>query len=127
MSVEASERSAQVDLSVYSSEAVLKSAYRFTGRCYVVLQRVADEMMSVRIRPKNANEDPDAVLGEFLNDLLDQRLRSLIAAETVTARDLVLRHALSKAKFIRPDLEVVDPAIARECASEPEGNADSTT
>jgi len=104
----ASGRSANVDLSVYSLEAVLKSAYRFSGRCYLVLRTVDERTVHVDIRPKQPEDSADAVMGEFLNDLIDQRLRSRVAAETAVVRDRIMAHALSQSGFIRPDLESAD-------------------
>lgn len=109
ISGEGRERLAQIDLSIYTVDAVLKSAYRFTGRCYIVLQRLGPETMSVRLRTKQETDDADAAIGDFFNDLVDQRLRSVIAAETTATRNLVLGHALSRTQFIRPDLETADP------------------
>src|SRR5262245_12082317 len=111
ISTHGAERLARVDLSVYGLEAIQKSAYRFTGRCYIQLQPGEANIMEVRLRPKQPGDDPDAMLGEFLNDLLDQRLRSVIAAETTEVRNLILAHALSRANFVRPDLETADPSV----------------
>lgn len=102
-------RSSLVDLSIYSREAVLKSAHRFTGTCFVQLNDVGVDQIEVHLRPKRAEDDSDKCLAEFLNDLLDQRLRTLVAEETSSTRDLIMAHALSRTVFVRPDLESADP------------------
>lgn len=98
-----------VDTSIYSLKAVLKSAYSFTARAYLHLQYRDATVIEVRIRPKRATEDPESVVFDFLNDLIDQRLRDLIAAETEQTRDLILAHALSKTCLLAPELETSDP------------------
>ena len=70
--LEGCHRLARIDLSVYGLDALLKSAYRFTGRCFIHLQRNSPSVVEVRMRPKSATDDPDTILREFFNDLLDQ-------------------------------------------------------
>lgn len=84
-----------VDLSVYSLTAVLKSAYKFTARAYLHLQTEGDSKVSVRVQTKDGTP-AEAITGELLNGLLDQRLREIVATETRLERDLVLAHALSR-------------------------------
>lgn len=110
-------RTSAIDLRVYTLEAIMKSAYRFTGRCFLHLEQISHEIVQVQLRPKQANDDPDAALGDFLNDLVDQRLRTLIASETVAIRNLVMAHALSRTALIRADLETADPALDPELIS----------
>ncbi len=114
------DRLARIDLAVYGLEAVLKSAYRFTGRCYLHLQQAGPASVEVRMRPKRREDDPDLAVREFLNDLLDQRLRSLIAAETAGERNLILAHALSRTNLVRPDLETAEPTTDPQHVSTPD-------
>jgi His-Xaa-Ser system protein HxsD len=90
----------RLDLPVYGLTAILKSAYLFTDRAYLHIQRAGTEHLEVRIRPKGPDGSPDALAGEFLNDLLDQRLREIIGQETQQARDLILAHALTKTNLL---------------------------
>ena len=110
ISAEGRDRVATIDLAVYGMDAVLKSAYRLSGRCFIHLQTSAPNHVLVRMRPKRQEDDPDIPIRELFNELLDQRLRSIIGAETAGARDLVMAHALSRTSFIRQDLETADPA-----------------
>lgn len=102
-------RSSLIDLSIYSREAVLKSAHRFTGVCFVRLKDVGVGQIEIHLQPKRDADDVDKLMAEFLNDLLDQRLRTLVAEETASSRDLIMAHALSRTVFVRPDLETGDP------------------
>lgn len=101
-------RLARIDLSVYSLNSLLKSAYRFTGRSFIHLQRSGPNLVEVRMRPIRAQDDPDLILREFFNDLLDQKLREVVASETAGIRDLIMAHALSKTNLVRPDLETAE-------------------
>lgn len=112
-------RSTVVDLSVYSEEAVLKSAHRFTGKCFLKVSELGAMKREISLRPKHEQDDPDSILAEFLNDLLDQRLRAVVAAETSGVRDLIMAHALSRTTFVRPDLESVDPLTDPAHVAEP--------
>lgn len=109
ITVERRDRLTKIDLTIYGLDAVLKSAYRFTGRCFIHLQHADEHTVEVRMRPKQATEDTDIPIREFLNDLIDQRLRGIVAAETTDVRNLIMAHALSRTGFIRPDLETADP------------------
>jgi len=61
------------------------------------------------MRPKKAEDDSDQAIRDFLNDLIDQRLRSIVAEETSATRDLIMAHALSRTALIRPDFENTEP------------------
>ena len=102
-------RFAPIDITVYSLEAILKTAYRFTDRAYIHLQSTETNSVEIRIRPKLITDDPDTILGDFFNDLIDQRLRTVVANETRDVRDLIMAHALSHTVLIRPDLESSTP------------------
>ncbi len=99
-------------MTLYSDEEVLKAAYKFSGRAFVRLVR-KDEGMEVSLESKFPNDDSQRMMGEFENELLDQRLRTIVAAETSGIRDLIMAHALSNAVLIRPDLESGLPAKRR--------------
>ena len=103
------DRLTRIDLTVYGLDAVFKSAYRFTARCFIHLQHADERTIDVRMRPKLETGNPDTAIRDFLNDLIDQRLRSLLAAETVDVRNLIMAHALSRTNLVRPELETADP------------------
>lgn len=106
---EGRDRLARIDESVYGLTAVLKSAYRATGRSYLHLQRGAGGVIEVRLRAKRPDDDSDAALREFLNDLIDQGCREIVARETQGTRDLIMAHALSRSNLISPGLESANP------------------
>lgn len=99
----------RVDGSIYDDIAILKAAYVFTSRAFLHLQRANDGLVEVRLRPKNPEQDPSELAGEFLNELIDQRLRRAVDVETRSARDLILTHALSKTSLLNQEFEGARP------------------
>jgi len=105
-----------VDLGIYSVAAVQKTAYLFTGRCYVHLQYRSERIVEVRIRSKEGFVgDLDMLAREFCNELLDHTLRAVIAKETEAERNLILAHALSRHPILDRFFEGTPPF------SDPEG------
>jgi His-Xaa-Ser system protein HxsD len=93
-----------VDLQVHTMESICRAAYKFSGRAFVRL-RQTDAGLEVSLEPKLSTEDASPLAKEFENELLDQRLRAIIAAETAKARDLILAHALSQSVLVRLEWE----------------------
>jgi His-Xaa-Ser system protein HxsD len=105
-----------IDLTVYSLESLLKTAYWYTGKCFLHLQHSSPEHVEVRFRTK-----PDMQITnlpeQFMNDLLDQTLRDKLAKETEAFRNLIVAHALSKTCLINSELETEDPFIHQHHAT----------
>lgn len=101
-----------VDLQVHTMESICRTAYKFSGRAYIRLGK-ADTGLEVSLEPKLSTEDASVLAKEFENELLDQRLRSIIAAETSAIRDLIMAHALSQSVLVRPEWENPrEPAVS---------------
>lgn len=96
----------EVDLEVYGITALMKVAQKFTDRCFVHLQRRNDQMVEVRFRSKGSQAALDSIAGEFCNEVLDQRLREIVARESEPVRNLVLAHALSRVGLADSDSKV---------------------
>lgn len=86
----------EVDLEVYGLTALLKVADKFTDRCFVHLQRRNEQIVEVRFRSKDSQSTLDSIAGEFCNEVLDQRLREVVARESEPVRNLIFAHALSR-------------------------------
>lgn len=105
------------DVRIYPVCALLKTAYWFTGKCFVHLQFQDEHTVLVCLKAKPGvpmRELP----GEFANHLLDQTLREKLGKETEAFRNLIVAHALSDTCLIRPELESAEPfedplAVAR--------------
>jgi His-Xaa-Ser system protein HxsD len=81
---------------VYGLTALMKVAHKFTDRCFVHLQRRDDQIVEIRFQSKDSGVPLDSIAGEFCNEVLDQRLREIVALESEPVRNLVLAHALSR-------------------------------
>jgi His-Xaa-Ser system protein HxsD len=85
----------EFDEGLYPKDAVYGAAYVFIDRCYVHLDRAADNRVRVTLRAKSGGvADSQALAGELQNELLSQAWRLSIAAEnrqlieSITARAL---------------------------------------
>ena len=96
----------EVDLEVYGLPALLKVAYKFTDRCFVHLQKRTERIVEVRLRAKESQVSLDVIAGEFCNEVLDQRLREIVARESEPIRNLVLAHALSRVGLANSESEL---------------------
>lgn len=94
-----------MDLEVYGLPALLKVAYKFTDRCFIHLQYRTERTVEVRLRAKGSQVSLDVIAGEFCNEVLDQRLREIVARESEPVRNLVLAHALSRVGLANSESE----------------------
>src|SRR4051794_9385969 len=89
-----------IDERVYTRAAVLRTAYWFTDRAYVLITKLTENTFDVRIKPKlpslesPASTSADELMGEFCNQLLDHQLREDIAERTNSVRELLIAKAL---------------------------------
>jgi His-Xaa-Ser system protein HxsD len=96
------ERSISFDRSGHSLDAVQRAAYRLSDRLSCDVSENA-EAIEVMLHTAGDN-DPDAVLTDFRNEVLDQVLRERIRAETADVRNLVLAAAFSKTGLTGADV-----------------------
>jgi len=91
-----------IDTRIYSLEAIKKTAYKFAAVTSVILQPRTDETIAVRFNFDGAQvkRDPDRIIADFCNELLDQDLREIIKRETTPVRNLILAHAFSRSSLI---------------------------
>jgi His-Xaa-Ser system protein HxsD len=86
----------EVDVDIYGLASLQKVAHKFTDRCFVHLKRRDNQTIEVRLKSKTPGEGLDLIAGEFCNEILDQRLREVVALESESVRNLILAHALSR-------------------------------
>ena len=97
--------SLSLDTSIYSVEAIKKTAYKFADRTSVLLNRTSESALSIvfNFAGKHALENPEAVISDFCNELLDQDLREQIKKETDPLRNLIFAHAFSRTSLTDKD------------------------
>lgn len=92
-----------LDTGLYSREAVFRACYKFTDRCYLFLQPLSDSSVRVEFKRKDASQDLQEIVGDFANELIDQRVRADIARETQNIRELIVAQAFADAPLGRDD------------------------
>lgn len=90
-----------VNIELYSLGALFRTCYSFTDRCYLFLEQTdAPPIIKVRFAKKDPNCDLSAIVGEFSNELIDQKLRLDIAEETKAIRELIVAQAFTEADLL---------------------------
>jgi His-Xaa-Ser system protein HxsD len=99
----------EVDLGVYSLEAVLRACYKLTDRCFLLLRRSdGDDRLDLFLQPKRPEPEVQVLLGELANELLDQQLRRTIAEEAGPVRELIVAQAFAEGKLLDGDRDEGD-------------------
>jgi His-Xaa-Ser system protein HxsD len=84
----------EVDPTVYSVDALLRAAYKFTDRVYVHIGPPREGGGRAVLLTARRETDPlAALIGEFMNELIDQELRVRLDAEFAAARTLIVAEA----------------------------------
>jgi len=98
-----------VDKAVYSVEALFRVCYGFTDRCYLYLQP-ADPVSVIRVRfsKKTSDSDLSLMAGEFSNELINQKVRMDVAAETRAIRELIVAQAFAESSLLDTSLSEAD-------------------
>jgi len=96
------------DTSVYRLVAIKKAAHKFGDRFHILIRPTSDGQVEVVLNAKAAIADPNRLVGEFCNEVLDQELRELIAQETQAVRNLILAHAFSRTSLLSTESEEAD-------------------
>lgn len=86
-----------VDLATYGEEALFRTCYVFTDRCYLFLNPAGPGELRVRFRKRDPLADLLRIVGEFGNELINQRIRSDLAQQTRTIRELIVAQAFAEA------------------------------
>lgn len=101
-------RLAGMDTSVYGLEAIFRTCYKFTDRVYLYLSRRTPTEVEVYARARDGAMVGEEIRGDFLNELVDQRVRSDVAKETIKVRELLVAQAFAEANLIDDATEIAD-------------------
>lgn len=90
-----------LDCSVYSLDAIKRALYWYTETCYTQIQWADDARTSLlvtfRLKPTAKDKVLTDVVGNFVNDVLDQDIRLSVAAETRTVKEVIVKRAFAEA------------------------------
>ena len=93
-----------VNSDLYSREVLFRVCYLFTDRCYLFLVQEEDSpVIQVRFTRKSPDTDLNEMAGEFSNELINQKVRLEVAAETKTIRELIVAQAFAEADLLEGD------------------------
>jgi His-Xaa-Ser system protein HxsD len=99
----------ELDATIYSVGAVLRAGYKLTDRAYVHIARDEEsDHLIVSLLARDSRSDLGALAGELTNEMLDQRLREMVAAETAAVRELIFAQAFSEGNLLDPDRDEGD-------------------
>lgn len=89
-----------IDESIYALDVIMGAAYLFIDKAYVFLDRAADRQVVVALRARGpaAEEELEALAGQFANELLNQALRKQIGESNGRLREYILARALFAAE-----------------------------
>src|SRR5947209_1429400 len=90
------ERQLTIDTEIYDEEAVFRACYAFTDRCYLFLRDRGPSSVTVVFRRRQSPRTLDVLVEDFANELISQRLRVLLAAETKSVRELIVTQAFAE-------------------------------
>jgi His-Xaa-Ser system protein HxsD len=96
------ERVVSFDRVGHSVDSVQRAAYRLSDRLSCEISST-DELIEVRLSLLDESQDPDRLVAEFRNEVLDQVLRERIRAETADLRNFVLALAFSRTGLAEAD------------------------
>jgi His-Xaa-Ser system protein HxsD len=84
-----------IDSALFSVEVLTRTAHRYTADFYVDIR--TDAGTRVYLTAKRPEVDTANLAQRFRNDLLDDRLRAVIAGETADLHAVLVRAALTEA------------------------------
>ena len=82
-----------VDLSLYATEAVTATIYKYTNRFYIHQQSKENNLLEVIFESKDNQVVTEEVVKQFCNDLIDQQVRYNTEKQFGHIRDLIVEEA----------------------------------
>jgi His-Xaa-Ser system protein HxsD len=86
---------------IYWVDAILRSCYWLTDRCYVHLAPNAEGVEVTLMAKSGEANDTRSVAWEFLNSLVDNQLRVSLQRETAAVREMIVAQAFA-------DVDIMD-------------------
>jgi His-Xaa-Ser system protein HxsD len=90
----------RVDVAIHPLSAVYAAAYVFLDRCFVLLDKPAEQQLRVTLAPRKPGADDAALralVGEFSNELLSAAWRQQIAQDNRAVIEMVTAQAIAAA------------------------------
>jgi His-Xaa-Ser system protein HxsD len=87
----------EFDTAFYPMDAVYGAAYIFIERCYLHLDRIAEQRVKVALKAKLPGASSEALAGDFQNEILGQAWRRQIVEENRPLIETITSTALAGA------------------------------
>ncbi|MCR1572655.1 hypothetical protein [Stenotrophomonas sp.] len=94
-----------IDRELYSDDVAARAAHRYSGELGVEVRSLGTNL-TVIFWSLDGSELPEDLWARFSRDLLDERLRATVRAETSGLQQELLRAALNQAQPVMPHVEV---------------------
>lgn len=88
-----------LDTVLYPEAAIFRTCYLYTDRTYIYMRTERANELIIEFRAKRGKEDLASVVGEFGNELINQRIRLELSSETQQIREMIVAQAFSEANF----------------------------
>jgi His-Xaa-Ser system protein HxsD len=91
-----------VDATIYSKASIFRACYKFTDRAYIFLSRTENKpnYILVSITMKQPQDDPEKMIQEINNELIDQNIREILELEFGPIRNLIVAQAFSEGNLL---------------------------
>lgn len=94
-------RYVEIDSALYTESVVFRVCHLFTDRCSISLERVDASRLKLRFESRDG-VSLDQAIRQFNNELINQRVRADVEAETRKIRELIVAQAFAEADTSRP-------------------------
>jgi His-Xaa-Ser system protein HxsD len=83
--------------------------YLFTDKCYLFLQpQDPNSIVQVKFSRKKPDADLSLIAAEFSNELINQKVRLDVAAETQAIRELIVAQAFAESSLLDDSFSASD-------------------
>lgn len=93
-----------VNTGLYGIDAVFQACYTFTDRCFFHFSHKGGEDVVLSMRRKREDGDVDDLIGEFVNELINQRVRIDLFRRTHLLREMIVAQAFTEADLLKPGM-----------------------
>lgn len=81
-----------VPKSLYEAEALLQTAYKYSGSFYIIFQESGD-LFDITLESKDGHTISDETVKEICNDFIDQQIRINTEKQFGHIRDIIVEEA----------------------------------
>lgn len=89
-----------INSKLYTETAIFKTCYVFIDKYYIYLDYTDQNTIAAMIKPKRKESTNSDFVGEFFNELINQRLRLDVNRETGKIRELLVAKSLFEGTLI---------------------------